>query len=138
MADALLEMIAEARRSGERITADGHIAIRAAYEPETQHLLIDLANGASARIPVHLIEGLAEAPVTARAGVEVAGIGYGLHWPVLDLDLSVPGLLAGAFGTARWMDARRAAHAGAATSPAKSAAARRNGAMGGRPRKPVA
>ena len=54
-----------------------------------------------------------------------------LHWEKLDVDFSVPGLVAGIFGTARWMAAR----AGRASSPAKAAAARANGAKGGRPRK---
>jgi hypothetical protein len=61
--------------------------------------------------------------------------GRGLHWEPLDVDLSVPGLLAGLFGTRAYMDRQRAARAGAATSAAKAAAARRNGAKGGRPRK---
>ncbi|MDX2223212.1 MAG: DUF2442 domain-containing protein, partial [Rhodospirillaceae bacterium] len=63
------------------------------------------------------------------------GAGYGLHWPDLDVDLSVPGLLAGLFGTRAYIDRLRARRAGSATSKAKSAAARRNGAKGGRPRK---
>jgi len=65
------------------------------------------------------------------AEIEVLGAGYGLHWESLDVDLSIPGLLAGIFGTSAYM-ARRA---GQATSPAKAAAARANGAKGGRPRK---
>lgn len=32
------------------------------------------------------------------AAVEILGQGYGLHWEVLDLDLSVTGLMAGRFG----------------------------------------
>jgi hypothetical protein len=47
------------------------------------------------------------------------------------VDLSIPGLLAGLFGTKSYM----ARHAGQATSAAKAAAARVNGAKGGRPRK---
>ena len=47
------------------------------------------------------------------------------------MDLSIPGLLAGVFGTRAHM----ARQAGRATSPAKASAARRNGAKGGRPRK---
>ena len=65
------------------------------------------------------------------AQVEILGTGYGLHWDALDADLSIPGLLAGLFGTKAFM----ARHAGRATSPAKAAAARANGAKGGRPRK---
>ncbi len=69
------------------------------------------------------------------AQIEILGLGLGLHWERLDVDLSVPGLLAGLFGTKAYMDRQRAARAGAATSAAKAAAARRNGAKGGRPRK---
>lgn len=47
------------------------------------------------------------------------------------MDLSVPGLMAGLFGTKAYM-ARRA---GQATSAAKAAAARKNGRKGGRPRR---
>jgi hypothetical protein len=63
----------------------------------------------------------------------VLGLGIGLHWEQLDVDVSVPGLLAGLFGTKAWMDRQRAARAGTARSPAKAEAARRNGAKGGRP-----
>jgi len=79
--------------------------------------------------------GLEEASDDALAEVEILGLGFGLHWERLDVDLSVPGLLAGLFGTKTYMDRERAAHAGSATSLAKAAAARRNGAKGGRPRK---
>jgi hypothetical protein len=65
------------------------------------------------------------------AAVEILGNGYGLHWEALDADISVPGLLAGIFGTKAYM----ARLAGRTKSPAKAAAARANGAKGGRPRK---
>lgn len=59
------------------------------------------------------------------------GEGYALRWETLDVDFTVPGLLAGIIGTKKYM----ASLAGRATSPAKAAAARANGAKGGRPRK---
>jgi hypothetical protein len=69
------------------------------------------------------------------AQVEVDGAGFNLHWPTLDVDLYVPALVAGIFGTRAWMTRELARRAGLATSPAKAEAARRNGARGGRPRK---
>lgn len=68
-------------------------------------------------------------------GREVDGVGLNLHWPALDVDLSVPALVAGIFGTRQWMARELARIAGSAHSPAKAAAARANGARGGRPRK---
>lgn len=115
--------------------ADTPLARSVSFDAERQMLVISLTNGCTAEIPVALIEGLSAAPDIDRAEIEISPTGYGLHWPSLDLDLSVPGLLAGVFGTQVWMNRQRATIAGTATSPAKSAAAQRNGAKGGRPRK---
>ena len=70
--------------------------------------------------------------------IQVDGLGFNLHWPALDVDLYVPALIAGIFGTRAWMASELARVAGRAKSPAKTAAARRNGAKGGRPRKTAA
>lgn len=78
-----------------------------------------------------MAQGLEKATNEQLEAVDILGVGYGLHWEALDVDLSVPGLLDGLFSTRAYM-ARRA---GQATSPAKARAARANGAKGGRPRK---
>jgi len=108
-------------------------AAAARYDRKSGRVIIDLTNGATFAFPVRLAEGLADADAGDLAEIEVSPVGFGLHWPKLDVDYSVPGLVAGVFGTARWMAAR----AGRASSPAKAAAARANGAKGGRPRKAV-
>lgn len=134
MADTVEEMLAQATTSGSALVAEGGLARSAHYDQARQALCITLLNGASVAIPAHLIEILRDAPTDARGRVEVAGVGYGLHWPDLDLDLSIPALLSGIFGTRRWLDESRARTAGRSRSPAKSAAARSNGTKGGRPR----
>jgi hypothetical protein len=58
-----------------------------------------------------------------------------LRWASLDVDLYVPALVAGIFGTRSWMTRELAAIAGRSKSAAKAAAARANGKKGGRPRK---
>ena len=103
----------------------------ARYDRKNGRVIVDLANGCTFAFPPRMAQGLETATDDELASVEILGAGYGLHWETLDADLSVPGLLAGLFGTKAYM-ARRA---GQATSPAKSAAARANGAKGGRPRK---
>jgi hypothetical protein len=92
---------------------------------------VELTNGCAFAFPPRLVQGLEQATDDQLGTVELLGAGSGLHWEALDTDLSVPGLLAGMFGTAAHM----ARLAGQARSPAKAAAARRNGAKGGRPRK---
>ena len=120
---------------GKDIAASGTLARTARYDQASAALSVVLANGCVVMIPVALVEMLADAPDQIRAEVEVIGIGTRLHWPSLDLDLSVAGLLAGVLGTTKWIDCQRASRAGAAQSEAKSAAARANGTKGGRPRK---
>lgn len=106
-------------------------AAAARYDRRSGRVIVDLENGCTFAFPPQLAQGLEGASDDQLATVEVLGKGYGLHWEELDVDLSLPGLMAGIFGTKAWM-ARRA---GQATSAAKSAAARANGAKGGRPRK---
>lgn len=106
-------------------------AATARYDRQLGRMVVELTNGCSFAFPPRLAQGLEQASDDQIAEVEILGAGYGLHWEALDADLSVPGLLAGLFGTRVHM-ARRA---GQATSPVKAAAARVNGAKGGRPRK---
>ena len=113
-------------------------AKRARYDRKTGRVLVELTNGCSFAFPARRAQGLEDASDDELAEVTILGLGLGLHWERRDVDLSVPGLLAGLFGTKAWMDKERAERAGSATSPAKAAAARRNGTKGGRPRKATA
>ena len=125
--DQALERGRQARETGPR-------ARRAFYDRNLGLIAVDLTNGCSVTFPVALVQGLETASADQVAEVEVQGQGYGLHWESLDLDLSVPGLMADLFGTRAYM----ARKAGKATSEAKAAASRRNGAAGGRPKKVAA
>jgi hypothetical protein len=106
-------------------------AAAARYDREHERIVVELTNSCTFAFPPHLAQGLENATADQLAQVEILGPEYGLHWEALDVDLAVPDLLAGLFGTRSYM-ARRA---GRASSPAKAAAARANGAKGGRPRK---
>lgn len=101
------------------------------YDKRNSRIIVDLTNGCTFAFPPRVAQGLETATDEDLAAVEILGAGYGLHWETLDVDLSIPGLLAGLFGTKAYM-ARRA---GQTKSPAKAAAARENGRKGGRPRK---
>jgi hypothetical protein len=102
------------------------------YETASGRLIVEFENGAVFMIPAAQLQGLADASAEDLMQVELAGE-TGLHWPTLDLDLTVSGLLLGVFGTASFMEAGR--KGGQSRSNAKAEAARRNGQRGGRPRK---
>ena len=100
-------------------------------------LAITFATGVSLRVPTHLIQGLADAPASALRDVEISPIGTGLHFPAIDADIYLPGLLKGIFGSPAWMRqvaAEMGSKGGQSTSSKKRSAAQRNGALGGRPR----
>ncbi|WNJ89926.1 DUF2442 domain-containing protein [Bosea sp. 685] len=86
-------------------------------------------------IPVRRIEGLAEASADHLAEIEISPAGLGLFWPQLDVDVYLPALLQGVFGSRKWMAAQLGASGGRMRSEPKTAAARQNGQKGGRPRK---
>lgn len=138
MADAVETMIERAQRRGKALLRDEPRASSARYDRKTGRIVVDLTNGCSFAFPARRAQGLERAEDAALAEVEVLGRGAGLHWERLDVDLSVPGLIAGLFGAKAWMDRQRAAHAGSTTTPKKAAAARKNGRKGGRPPKPRA
>ena len=79
-------------------------AISAHYEIETGKIVIDLRDGAVFMFPHHLGQGLAKASTEELGAIEVTPSGYGLHWKALDVDLSVPSLLKGIYGTRIWME----------------------------------
>ena len=108
-------------------------AVSARYDRATGRITVELTNGGAFAFPARQGQGLENATDEQLAQVTILGAGYGLHWEDLDVDLSIPGLAAGIFGT----KAHMARIAGRGASPAKSAAARANGAKGGRPRKAV-
>ena len=124
--DAALERGRTARSHEPRAAA-------ARYDRRSERVVVELTNGCTFAFPPQLAQGLEAATEEQLSQVEILGAGSGLHWEALDADLSIPGLLAGLFGTKTYLAQR----AGQATSPATAAAARANGAKGGRPRRPA-
>lgn len=127
----------ELKQAGQRMqTLRQHAhATAVRYDRRRARVVVSLNTGVELAFPPRLAEGLADASPGDLAKIEITPSGLGLHWPRLDADLYVPGLLAGAFGGKRWMAAQLGAAGGSARSTAKSRAARANGKLGGRPRK---
>src|SRR5437763_5122632 len=132
MSDDLATTVADAERRGKQSLSSEPRAHSARYDRRTGRILVELTNGCSFAFPARRAQGLERATDGELANIEVLGVGLGLHWEKLDVDLSVPGLLAGLLGTKAYMDRQRAAPAGAANARAKAAAAPRDGAKRGR------
>lgn len=58
-------------------------------------LVVFLTDGRSLLVPILWFPRLAKADASERADYEILGGGEGVHWPQLDEDISVLGLLAG-------------------------------------------
>jgi len=112
-------------------------AVRATYEASGDRVVVYLSDGVIVSIPRQYLQGLQGATRGQLSEIEVVGRGTGLHWPQLDADHYVPGLLNQVFGTKRWMS-ELGRRGGASRSEAKTMASRANGAKGGRPRTAVA
>ena len=122
------------RRALEMKKAFPH-AVSAHYDRESGRIVVDLSSKLRVSFSPHDAQGLERAKASQLESVEISPSGFGLHFPKLDADLYVPGLLEGFLGSKKWMAARLGQLGGASRSPSKKAAARANGKLGGRPRK---
>jgi hypothetical protein len=126
-----------ANARGAAAVSRGPIARAVRYDSRRGLIVITLEGGCEFSFPVALAEGLAEAPRSKLAKMKITPNGLGLHWPLLDADLYVPGLIEGAFGSRRWMQ-QIGKIGGASRSSVKARASRENGKRGGRPKVGVA
>ena len=58
-------------------------------------LTVDLADGRSLSVPIGWYPRLAYGTSAERNNFHLTGAGYGIHWPDLDEDIGVEGLLLG-------------------------------------------
>jgi len=75
-------------------------------------LTVDLEDGRTISVPVVWYPRLAYGTPAERANFQIVGAGYGVHWPDLDEDIGVEGLLLGKKSTEspasfeRWLQRR--------------------------------
>lgn len=92
--------IGEARAQRVRLTEDS--------------LIVDLVDGRTIAVPLSWYPRLAHGNDTERSRWRFIGDGEGIHWPDLDEDISIEGLLAGRrsgetqASLKRWLEDRRA------------------------------
>jgi len=110
-------------------------ALSARYDRRIGRIVLHLSTGIDLAFPPHIAQGLETAIPAQLTPIEISPSGFGIHFPKLDADIYLPALLEGFLGSRHWMASRLGAVGGKSTSPAKTAAAQRNGRSGGRPRK---
>ncbi len=95
--------IEAARKAGELAQQSEPAARHARYNPVSREIEIELRDGRRVSISVDLIQGLQGASDEELSRVNVTPAGTGLYWQDLDVDISVPFLLKGIYGTRAWM-----------------------------------
>lgn len=77
--------------------------VKAAFSRSADKLRLTLNDGVICTIPRRLIQGLSGAQRKKLTPIQILGGGTGLSWPLLDVAHSVPALLAGVYGSSKWM-----------------------------------
>jgi hypothetical protein len=76
-------------------------------------LSVDLEDGRTIAVPITWYPRLAYGTPQERANFQISSAGYGIHWPDLDEDIGVEGLLRGKKSTEspasfeRWLQRRQ-------------------------------
>ena len=109
--------------------------VDAHYDRKAGRVVIQLSSKLIVSFSPGDVEGLEGAGASQLSEIEISPSGFGLHFPAVDADIYVPGLLGGILGSKKWMASRLGQIGGQSRSRAKKAASRANGRLGGRPRK---
>ncbi len=122
-------------RSARKLQSSAPRALAAHYDKPTGRIVIALSTKLDVVFDPRDAQGLENARPSQLEPIEISPSGFGIHFPKLDADLYIPALLEGFFGSRAWMASRLGRNGGKARTAAKARAARRNGRLGGRPRK---
>ena len=127
--------VAAADRRGAALQAAFPPAVAVRYDSGLDRIVITLASGLDLAFAPRQAQGFEGAGAAELADAEISPSGLGVHFPHIDADIYLPGLIEGLLGSKRWIAAQNGKLGGQAASAAKAAAARANGKLGGRPRK---
>ena len=127
----------QANQRAEDLQARIPRALSARYDHKTGRIVIHLSSKLIVSFSPGDVEGLENARPSQLDNIEISPSGFGIHFPDMDADLYVPGLLDGFLGSKTWMASRLGQAGGRSSSKLKKAASRANGRLGGRPRKAV-
>lgn len=134
---ALRDDFKQANRRAKELGAQMPRAVSALYDRKTGRIVLHLSSSLIVSFAPTDVEGLENAQPAQLREIEISPSGFGIHFPAVDADLYVPGLLEGFLGSKAWMASRLGQVGGRSRSKGKQAASRANGKLGGRPRKAV-
>ena len=118
LAEAEIErQIVEATRRGAEELRTEPLAMSARFNRRSRCVVIELNKGSTLSVPVDLLQGLAGASHKDLSHIEIPNPGCEIEWPALDQQFTVQGLLAGRFGTSRWMDSLAQLHKPKSSQP---------------------
>lgn len=132
---ALYDDFELANRRAQNLQAAVPKALAARYDRASGRIVIKLSSGLDVSFSPRDAQGLENAKPSQLEEIEISPSGFGIHFPKLDADLYLPGLLEGFLGSKRWMASRLGQVGGTSRSAAKRAASKANGRLGGRPKK---
>ena len=132
------EEIDRARASAETRHREEQHVVKAKYDARLGRIILELSSGGWFAFRPGDAQGLDSATIPQLRQIEILPGSFAINFPLLDVQFDITALMQGHFGSKNWMAARLGAAGGSVKSKAKSAAARTNGKLGGRPRKSVA
>ena len=110
MADHDAEYDAAVARTEQR-RREEPFAVSARYDRRIARIMVRLNTGIEIALTPHALQGLERTKPVDIAEIEISPSGLGLHFPRIDVDLYLPALLEGVFGSRKWMAARTSATA---------------------------
>lgn len=96
--------IKAAREVGKHALDHDFHAEAAWYDSEKALVWIKTINGIYHGVPAKNLQGLQNGTEQQLLDIELSPKGTGLHWPQLDADLTVHGIMTGVYGTKKWME----------------------------------
>jgi hypothetical protein len=124
-----------ANHRGQEFQSSHPRVLSARYDRRSVRVVVRLSSRLDIAFSPRDAQGLEDATPEQLEPIEISPSGFGIYFPKLDADIYLPALLEGFLGSKNWMAARMGATGGKAKSVAKVAAAKKNGRLGGRPRK---
>ena len=132
------ERVNIANQRGKEVLSSFPLAIGARYDKRSGRVVIQLNTRLDVAFRPQDAQGLETARPSQLESIEISPSGLGIHFPALDADIYLPALLEGFLGSKSWIASQLGKSGGRSRSTAKASAAKRNGQLGGRPRKKAA